>query len=1174
PDRVGIIAKVSTFIAEHNGWILESSYHADDISGRYFMRLEIKADSLPFGIAEFRRKFQPIAAELAMEWTLSDSARKKRVVILLDAVNQFDPPSHSAGLHWLPEELPANARVILSALDGPALEDLRRRPHKPREIELQPLTAADGEAIIEQFRQRYRKKFEPDQIELLLGKDESGKLSKTDSDKPLYLLAVLEELRTLGTYEEITRRIAELPPTTHELFAWILERLENDDGFRDAAGRRVGHELVSRFAALLGASRYGLSQRELADLLDAGDPQGNVAALLHLLRLYLMRRGELLDFYHGQFREAAEEAWLKTDAQHQAACEQLAKYFHGQDNFLEALEDQRARARRLPSTPRPANRRKVEELVYQRLNILRVTPTTTPEFDQACEALENLLSDLSFLEAKSEAGMVFELATDLVAALQTLPVERSRHHILSLIEEALRREIHFVFGRPELLTQQLYNRLQWKRLQSLRPLIQTLEDKLNGTRPWLHSITPYRESEYLIRTLAAGTEETSCCSISPDDMFLVFGSGRWIGGENVLKVWSMESWTEQSMLHGHQEQITACPVSPDGTFIVSAGWDEVLRVWDAHTGLETLTLSGHTEAVWDCVISPDCRLIVSAGQDATVRIWDTLTGRESACLAGHRGPVMACAITLDGQKVLSVSRDGTLKVWDAIKHTLIYSVDCNQGEVTCCAIAPDGNIAVTGGVDHRLKIWDMQNMRAVGTLFGHSKPVNACDISRDGGWLISASDDKTVRLWKLVSMSARAVFQGHGSEVIDCRFSNSGAVVVSSSRDGTVKIWDAVRARQRASVEEISRLLTTATHEGPVTAVEFSPDGTWGVSASDDGSLKHWVTRRGSSRLVLRGHRKEVLGCAISQDGSFIASASADNTVKLWDVHSGIARLTLEGHTEPVMACAISPDASTVLSGGWDGTLRIWDTRTGALKASLRAPSSAVTHCAFSPDGSVVLAELLGRIEIWDLRAGTSGAYCRFSRDAGQNCSPAISPDGRLFVSASHTLGKHPSGVTVWDINSGREMAVLTGHTGQVTYCAISPDGQLAVSASKSDLTIRTWDLRTYKPMATFTGHRSHPWIMCAAGDVMISRMGLTCAISPDGSVLVSACTDNTLRVWELDSGREIGMISLPGSLLCLALHPSRPFAICGDSTGAVYLVEIKGINYGPIITRAVDLGG
>ena len=84
PDRVGIIAKVSGFIAEHGGWILESSYHADALTGRYFMRLEIRADSLPFLLAEFRERFRVAVGEpLAMDWCINDSAIKKRVVILV-----------------------------------------------------------------------------------------------------------------------------------------------------------------------------------------------------------------------------------------------------------------------------------------------------------------------------------------------------------------------------------------------------------------------------------------------------------------------------------------------------------------------------------------------------------------------------------------------------------------------------------------------------------------------------------------------------------------------------------------------------------------------------------------------------------------------------------------------------------------------------------------------------------------------------------------------------------------------------------------------------------------------------------------------------------------------------------------------------------------------------------
>ncbi|MCM8594358.1 formyltetrahydrofolate deformylase [Accumulibacter sp.] len=87
PDQVGIIARVSGFIARNGGWILASSYHADhgngDSGGRYFMRMEVKADSLPFHLFEFRERFRPLAEELSMDWKISDSSVKRRVVVMV-----------------------------------------------------------------------------------------------------------------------------------------------------------------------------------------------------------------------------------------------------------------------------------------------------------------------------------------------------------------------------------------------------------------------------------------------------------------------------------------------------------------------------------------------------------------------------------------------------------------------------------------------------------------------------------------------------------------------------------------------------------------------------------------------------------------------------------------------------------------------------------------------------------------------------------------------------------------------------------------------------------------------------------------------------------------------------------------------------------------------------------
>jgi formyltetrahydrofolate deformylase len=82
PDKVGIVARVSNFIAEQGGWLSEANYHSDPESGWFFMRNEIKADSLRMSLPQFREAFANIAKEYSMTWTIRDSNERQRMVIL------------------------------------------------------------------------------------------------------------------------------------------------------------------------------------------------------------------------------------------------------------------------------------------------------------------------------------------------------------------------------------------------------------------------------------------------------------------------------------------------------------------------------------------------------------------------------------------------------------------------------------------------------------------------------------------------------------------------------------------------------------------------------------------------------------------------------------------------------------------------------------------------------------------------------------------------------------------------------------------------------------------------------------------------------------------------------------------------------------------------------------
>ncbi|MAA65706.1 MAG: formyltetrahydrofolate deformylase [Alteromonadaceae bacterium] len=118
PDRVGIVAKVSNFLTTYNGWITEASHHSDNQAGWFYMRHEIKASSIPFGLDQFRAAFEPIALEFDMTWHVADSAAPKKVILMCSK------ESHCIAdlLHrWHSKELNTEIVAVISNHD-----DLRR----------------------------------------------------------------------------------------------------------------------------------------------------------------------------------------------------------------------------------------------------------------------------------------------------------------------------------------------------------------------------------------------------------------------------------------------------------------------------------------------------------------------------------------------------------------------------------------------------------------------------------------------------------------------------------------------------------------------------------------------------------------------------------------------------------------------------------------------------------------------------------------------------------------------------------------------------------------------------------------------------------------------------------------------------------------------------------------
>lgn len=297
-------------------------------------------------------------------------------------------------------------------------------------------------------------------------------------------------------------------------------------------------------------------------------------------------------------------------------------------------------------------------------------------------------------------------------------------------------------------------------------------------------------------------------------------------------------------------------------------------------------------------------------------------------------------------------------------------------------------------------------------------------------------------------------------------------------------------------------------HDDAVTDVAFLPGGSTAVSSSLDGTIRLWDVERGQMQKVLYSSQDEIFSLSVSKDGSLLAATEYKGQVRIHGVNRKIDR-HLTGLLGWTVDVAFSPDSDRVVGWNMDGDVWIWDARTGEqvgiLKGQKNKWGMALT---WSPDGTRVAA---GRVVItlWDVdsqkQIRTLEGHEGFIRDL------VFSPDGRYLASAS--MDKT---VRVWELSTGETLYTLQPEglviylkSGPVTNpirlpvatVAFSPNGE-NLATGGADRVVRLWDAATGNLLNELKGH----------------RMSITAlAYSPDGTRLLSSSLDHTIRAWDIE---------------------------------------------------------
>jgi WD40 repeat protein len=353
---------------------------------------------------------------------------------------------------------------------------------------------------------------------------------------------------------------------------------------------------------------------------------------------------------------------------------------------------------------------------------------------------------------------------------------------------------------------------------------------------------------------------------------------------------------------------------------------------------------------------------------------------------------------------------------------------------------------------------------------------------------------------------------GHTDAVNGVAYSPDGTRLASVSSDGSVRVCDVITGREV--------LPSLRGHEDHIYAVAYSPDGRMLASAGDDRTVRVWDATTGQLiRTLGAGARRVwVRTMAFSPDGRRLVLGGGDE-MGVWDVTTGqeVPFSPLKGHTTTIHSVAYSPDGRWLASACGDSIVRVWSATTGALEHKLRAATSGATAVAFSPDDlRFATGSLEGTVKVWDVLTGQP--LRSLTGHTSGVTSVAFSPNGRRLASSSLGGVIH---IEVWNRDAtslkldiagsdrswqnGRELLTLMGHTGSVSQVAFSPDGTQLVSAS-TDATIKFWDARGDPEARTFE-----------------SRIA---AFSPDGKLLASTSWNITsFQLWDTTTGQLVGTL-------------------------------------------------
>lgn len=629
-------------------------------------------------------------------------------------------------------------------------------------------------------------------------------------------------------------------------------------------------------------------------------------------------------------------------------------------------------------------------------------------------------------------------------------------------------------------------------------------------------------------------------------------------GEIVL--WNVESGEKKPFLEGYAAGVSSMVFSPDGALLAAATTlNERYKIWQTATGKHADMLGigsiyefhDDSQAV---AFSHDGKFLAIGGGANEISLFNVAENKwVSPTFVGHQLGVSFVQFSRDDKQLLSGAKDGTVRLWDVASRREVLTLrDCQPSPV---AFAPDGQgiLCRRGSEILHLALPGRPEYRTLAHELGGSVDLA---FSPDGKHLASTGPVGTGLLWNPhtgASQSMAKDVKGAIHRVAFAADSQSIFLAAQVSRENK-KVFSSIVRWDLKTQQSTTLLGYDPTN---ITVLAASPRHPWLIAGNMDGVLSWWDlnTRKEldpfthdqkpvralafhPTEKMLAGHvgdafvlwnmaqappkvmRTQKAGkefvFAFSPDGQTLALKNG-RFMDVVDTTTGELKHTIGPANADILAAAFCPDRTTLALGLYDRTVQLWNVPFQQARAILPGHLREVTKLAFSPDGTMLAT---GGIESRSLLASNSAEIKLWSGAALQRPIGHGQPPPNSGFSADATKfssrGKDNSNI-IWDCATGKEqtawVSLAMGSTPQ-TAASLTPNGKKHFSLFE-DGTVVVVDAQTGKELSVVKSDRSYlPPMQFSENNLVLL----------DGS-------DNSLRLLNLETYREIGALPVPGKL-------------------------------------------